>query len=353
MIAWTSTFLSRLRQDTGRIPMIYTGPYFWSSAMAGSTAFSRYPLWEAHWTTAAQPQSIPGWPTWTLWQYSNGTFGSPAAVPGISALVDRDRFNGTRAQLASLASSSRPGVQPPFNGTATSAQFPDATFVQVVGDRHVYEMAGLAPLLVDSWSHVGGPHPVRTVTPASFYTLRSSPLEGTFLMSHADQNVYRVTGGAPVIVTSWAPFGGIRHYVPVDGSDIAYAGAPGPFSHLSSVVRDGTIVSSVETGQVYVVAGGAPVYVSTWATFGGPQPSVGISQAAIDRAGAGGVWNHMRFVPADGTSVSDGSTGQLYLVTAGHPALTTATGLGSTPFTLVDHAAILNAGGTGVWAHLK
>lgn len=188
---------------------------------------------------------------------------------------------------------------------------------------------------------------------ASFFTLRSSPLDGTFLVDPTGHHAYRVAGGAPVVVTSWTPFGGIPHYVTIDNWDIVYAGAPDARSHLSATVRDGTFIRSVETGQVYEVAGGAPLYVSTWSSFGGAQPYVVVNQAAIDYAGAGGFWNHMRFVPADGTAISDGSTGQLYLVTAGHPTPTDAATLGSTPFTLVGDSAIVNAGGTGVWAHLR
>ena len=348
LITWTSTFLTRVHQDTGRIPMIYSGPSFWSTYLAGSKAFSQYPLWEAHWTTAAQPLPVGGWPTWTLWQYSDGTYGSPAAVPGIPAKVDRDRFAGTKAQLATLASSSRPGIQAPFTGTATAAQFPDSTFVQVAGGP-VYEIAGLAPLYLTSWSRVGGAKPVRRISLASFYTLRSSPIDGTFLVDRLAGRAYRVTGGAPVIVTSWAPLGGIGHYVVIDDWDILYAGGPGAYSHLSSTVRDGTFVRGAETGQVYEVAGGAPIFVSSWSSFGGAQPYVVVNQSAIQNAGMGGYWNHLRFLPANGTAISDSDTGQLYLVNSGYPA---AVGLVATPFTLVSHSAIANAGGTGVWAHL-
>ena len=352
LVSWTSSFLIRVRQDTGRIPMIYSGPYFWSTAMAGSTAFAQYPLWEAHYTTSAQPQSIAGWPSWTLWQYTDGTFGAPAPVPGIPAAVDRDRFAGTKAQLAALASSSRPGIAPPFTGTATTSQFPDSTFVQVAGDPHVYAIAGLAPLWVTSWSHVGGPQPFRVISLATFHTLRSAPLDGTFLADGTDGRVYRVVGGAPVIVTSWPAFGGRQPSVRVDDWDIANAGSCGGYCSLSMKPRDGTILRAAESGQIYVVAGGAPIYVSTWSTFGGVQPYVNVNQTAIQDAGLAAWFDHLTFVPADSTMVSDSTTGQLYVVTSGQPQVVTGGTLGAVAFTLIDHAAIVNAGGTGVWAHL-
>lgn len=352
LISWTSNFLTRLRLDTGRVPMIYSGPYFWSTSMAGSTAFSQYPLWEAHYTTAAAPQYIPGWPTWSLWQYTDGSYGSPAAVPGIPAHVDRDRFAGTKAQLLALAASSRPGVQPPFKGTATSAQFPDGTFVRVNGDPHVYVIAGLAPIWVTNWWHIGGPRAVRVISVATYYTLRSSPVDGTFLNDWVTGRVYRMAGGAPLLVTSWTPFGGGKPSVLVDDWDITNAGACGSYCSLLMKPRDGTLLCTVETGQVFVVAGGAPVFVSTWAVYGGPQPYVNITLLTVQNAGSGSWYNHLSFVPADGTVLNDSSTGQLYMVTGGAPLVANAGTLGTTPFTLVDHVAILNAGGQGVWAHL-
>ena len=84
--AWTQAFLDRLQQDTGIVPMIYTGPGFWNSFMGGTTAFAAYPLWEAHWTSAPAPSAFGGWTHYTLWQYT-----SSGVVPGITGYVDRSR----------------------------------------------------------------------------------------------------------------------------------------------------------------------------------------------------------------------------------------------------------------------
>jgi GH25 family lysozyme M1 (1,4-beta-N-acetylmuramidase) len=98
LITWTHAFLSELEAKVGVPPMIYSGPSFWSSSMGGNTGFTRYPLWEAHYTTAAAPYAMGGWPTYTMWQYT-----STGSVPGISGNVDRDRFNSaTGASLSNL-----------------------------------------------------------------------------------------------------------------------------------------------------------------------------------------------------------------------------------------------------------
>jgi lysozyme len=84
---WTKTFLDRLQHDTGVVPMIYSGPGFWSAFMGGTTAFAGYPLWEAHWTSARAPDPFGGWSTYTVWQFTD-----TALVPGISGYVDGDRI---------------------------------------------------------------------------------------------------------------------------------------------------------------------------------------------------------------------------------------------------------------------
>jgi GH25 family lysozyme M1 (1,4-beta-N-acetylmuramidase) len=111
---WTQNFLNRLQADTNTVPMIYAGPSFWGSSMGGSTAFTNYPLWEAHYTTAASPYAMGGWSGYTLWQFTDA-----ASIPGISAAVDQDRSNGT--PLTSIAQH----VQPPAlnaPGVMTSGQ---------------------------------------------------------------------------------------------------------------------------------------------------------------------------------------------------------------------------------------
>jgi hypothetical protein len=84
---------------SGRTPIVYSYPSFWSTQMAGSTAFSHYPLWLASYRPTA-PAPLAGWDAWSLWQYT-----STATVPGIpgTGAVDLSRFNGTEAQLARLA----------------------------------------------------------------------------------------------------------------------------------------------------------------------------------------------------------------------------------------------------------
>lgn len=97
MITWTRAFLKTVESKTGRRPIIYSYPGFWSASMGGTRAFAAYPLWIAHYTSAKSPRTT-GWQRWTFWQYT-----SSGAVNGIRGAVDRNRFNGTKAQLDKLA----------------------------------------------------------------------------------------------------------------------------------------------------------------------------------------------------------------------------------------------------------
>jgi hypothetical protein len=68
-----------------------------------------------------------------------------------------------------------------------------------------------------------------------------------------------------------------------------------------------------ETGRVYRVAGGAPLYISNWEPFGGPQPTVAINQWSIDHQALG----HLREFPADGTFLQGLPSHAFWRITSG------------------------------------
>jgi len=111
------------------------------------------------------------------------------------------------------------------------------------------------------------------------------PVNGDFIRDSGTGATFRVTGGAPIFVSSWAPFGGIQ-----------------PMKFLSHAAieampiypANGTFVRSAVTNQVYRIAGGVPIYVWTWRRFGRTYPTVVIDPAAVAHAGGGGVWAHLR-----------------------------------------------------------
>ena len=84
----------------------------------------------------------------------------------------------------------------------------------------------------------------------------------------------------------------------VDKSAVDHAGQTGPWSHLRAVPADGTFIRGRQSAKVFRVAGGVPTYVPSWAPYGGPKPYVDVDQVAIDRAGQPGVWSHLKAAPA-------------------------------------------------------
>jgi hypothetical protein len=236
------------------------------------------------------------------------------------------------------------------DGTACGGGgFADGSFI-LAPNGDVFRMAGGAPIYVNSWDAFGGPQAVTDVTDGQLAALPQYPADGTFVVGNG--NVYRIAGGAPIYVSSWSDVGGPQAAVTISQAAIDSAGAGGVWNHLRSYPADGTFV--VGNGNVYRVVGGAPTYVSNWSTVGGPQSAVTISQSAIDSAGAGGVWNHLRTYPADGTFVA-GSAGFVYRVAGGAPIYVStwdAVG-GPQAATTIDQAAVENAGAGDVWNHLR
>lgn len=80
LVTWAQTFLLAVRRATGRTPMIYTYPSFWSRTLGDAAAFRRYPLWFAGYDGSYAPGT-------SLWQFTSG-----ATVSGIVGRVDMSRW---------------------------------------------------------------------------------------------------------------------------------------------------------------------------------------------------------------------------------------------------------------------
>ncbi len=91
MVSWIKAFITTMKADSGKTPIIYTTTGWWDSCTADSTAFSGDPLWIASYGVPAP--SIPSaWSNLTLWQYSES-----GAVAGIGDAVDLDSLGPTQA----------------------------------------------------------------------------------------------------------------------------------------------------------------------------------------------------------------------------------------------------------------
>ncbi|MCK6548345.1 hypothetical protein L6R52_21030 [Myxococcota bacterium] len=103
----TRRFLDHLQLRTGRVPMIYTGYYFWRDQTGNPSGFSHYPLVMAAYVRGC-PLVPDSWGRFTMWQYS-----STGRVPGIRGNVDLDVFDGDLNALIALSQGTAPApVQP-------------------------------------------------------------------------------------------------------------------------------------------------------------------------------------------------------------------------------------------------
>ncbi|MFC9996527.1 glycoside hydrolase family 25 protein [Nocardia sp. NPDC127526] len=109
LIDWTHRYLNTVQALTGRVPVIYTYPNFWKTAMANSNQFTRYPLWIADYRGNEQPEVPGGWPTWTFWQYTDS-----GDVPGIAGGTDINVYSGAQGDFAQFANM-------PFSGSGTGS----------------------------------------------------------------------------------------------------------------------------------------------------------------------------------------------------------------------------------------
>ncbi len=94
-------FVTHINEQTGRFPGFYSGHYI--KQLLGTHSD---PVLANCWFWLAQYGNTPvvpaNWSTWTMWQYTDGAMGpEPHKVDGIGR-CDRDKFNGTEAQLREL-----------------------------------------------------------------------------------------------------------------------------------------------------------------------------------------------------------------------------------------------------------
>jgi hypothetical protein len=218
----------------------------------------------------------------------------------------------------------------------------DGSFVSVAETGRVYRIAGGSPIYVTSWSVYGGPQPTTRISAAQFRRYSAFPKEGTFIRAAQTNKTYRIAGGAPVYVSSWSAFGGQKSSIAVDGWSIDNAGDPE--SHMRARPAEGTFLSASPGNRIYRVAGGAPTYVSSWNAFGGSQPNIAVDQWSVDNAGHRD--SHMRAISADGTFVRAAPTSAVYRIAGGAPVYVSTWNAfdGPKPSIAIDRWSIDNAG---------
>jgi lysozyme len=94
-------------------PILYTRASFYNESLRGPGGslpnfHNTHPVWVAHYTTGPLPAVPRGYTTWHFWQYTE-----TGAVPGVLGNVDRNRFNGTVADLEAYLAQAMGGARRP------------------------------------------------------------------------------------------------------------------------------------------------------------------------------------------------------------------------------------------------
>lgn len=90
-IAKMKVMLAAMEAHSGKRPIIYTDPKFHRDVLEGT--FTDYQFWLR--STAAKPQAKYPGRDWSFWQFT-----TTGRVPGVAGDVDRNSYNGTRADWA-------------------------------------------------------------------------------------------------------------------------------------------------------------------------------------------------------------------------------------------------------------
>jgi hypothetical protein len=202
-------------------------------------------------------------------------------------------------------------------GTSTGSSLSDGSFVSYAG--RVYRLAGGAPIYVSTWDHVGGPQPTTGLSDAQWSSLRQRPANGTFISGQPSGRVYIVAGGAPLYLSTFTGFGSPT-VIEVDDAAIQNAGGGDPWQHLAARPANGTELSTKPDGRVYTVAGGAPIYTHTCT----PSNDVNLCNAVVnvDEWDINNISNpiaHLSARPAEGTVLRGAQNGGIYTVAGGAP----------------------------------
>ena len=193
----------------------------------------------------------------------------------------------------------------------------EGAFIRVKGTTAIYRVAGGAPVRVVSWTQFGGAQHVSDVEQAQFDRLGRYPANGTYVQDAQTQAVYRMAGGAPLLVST-----ADQAKLPLWGVAAAIGLDHNAFTHhynLRAVPYDRTQLYRVDTGQYYVVAGGAPMLVpvadvkqvGSWSS----KRTISVSGAEFT------AYRSLRSTPANGTFLCDGSSTSCYRVAGGSPLL--------------------------------
>lgn len=193
--------------------------------------------------------------------------------------------------------------------------------------------------------------------PLSQWTLLKSYMKGTFTYNGSfvdyEGNVYRIVGDAPIYVSSWAPFGGPQPVTMLTSAQ---------FDALPQYPMNGTAVYDVDPGPAhgtgYIFVGGAPLAVKKWSNVNRPALT-GIQGTTLSTYATSGPYSHVRQYPANGDAIfvdnPGAGHGSGYVFAGGAPTTVRRwTNVGGDVDPVgVDSAALITFSSSGAYSHVR
>jgi len=107
---WVWNFVFEMERLSGRVPIIYTGAFFWEKYGTTARIWDRYPLWIASYSSEAymtgNVKNLTPWSSWTFWQFTDR--GDGIAFGAESKQLDMNWFNGSLEDLSTFADLKEP-----------------------------------------------------------------------------------------------------------------------------------------------------------------------------------------------------------------------------------------------------
>ena len=88
-------FVTLFQQQFGYLPLLYGSSLL--TSISATSPLAGCGLWIAEYASVSQPSLPPAFRAYDLWQFTDGTVPTPLQTAG--STVDRDRYNGTQAEL--------------------------------------------------------------------------------------------------------------------------------------------------------------------------------------------------------------------------------------------------------------
>jgi len=132
------------------------------------------------------------------------------------------------------------------------------------------------------------------------------PPDGSFVSYQG--KAYELAGGAPVYVSSWAAVG---------GPHVSLALTTLQWRQLRALPTDGTLLRTGAAGAVFEIVGGAPLFVQNLTALGSTRTPVVIDP--WDVTNLANPLSHLRTVPVNGTFITAAQTGRTYRVAGDAP----------------------------------